>query len=129
MPAHLDGPAWRQLCAVNGEVNGDTRYTVDAALYGRPDFWEVADGAGDCEDYALAKRAKLRELGWPEDALRLATCTYHGEGHAVLTIDTDAGCYVLDNRYPQPQPWHVLPYVWHKREAPTGQGWVDISAL
>lgn len=128
MPPRLDAAAWHQLCAVNDEVNRETRYTADAALYGRPDFWEVAAGAGDCEDYALAKRQRLRDLGWPEAALRLATCLYRGEGHAVLTVDSDAGVWVLDNRYAQPQPWKILPYTWLEREAPAGSAWETVPA-
>ena len=124
----LTGDRWRELVAVNLAVNAETAYRSDPELYGRPEFWTEAAGAGDCEDYALAKRQRLRALGWPEESLRLAVCTYKGAGHAVLTVDTDAGTWVLDNRYPDPQPWTLLPYAWVKRQARTGAGWVEIAA-
>lgn len=123
----LTGDRWRELVAVNEAVNADTAYRSDADLYDRSEFWEIAAGEGDCEDYALAKRQRLRALGWPEESLRIAVCTYKGQGHAVLTVDTDAGTWVLDNRYPTPQAWGVLPYAWIKRQAKDGPGWVEIA--
>jgi predicted transglutaminase-like cysteine proteinase len=30
-----------------------------------PEHWEPASVRGDCEDYALAKRAQLLAAGWP----------------------------------------------------------------
>lgn len=128
MTVGLDATRWRQLAQVNETVNR-LPYRVDLERYGRPEFWTEIDAAGgDCEDFALGKRRRLRELGWPEESLRLATCTYHGDGHAVLTVDTDAGVWVLDNRYTDPQPWAVLPYKWIERQAATGLGWVTIPA-
>ena len=54
------------------------------------------DGAG--ASYALLKRRLLVEAGWPRQAL-LMTIVHeaNGDGHAVLTVKTDRGEYILDN--------------------------------
>jgi predicted transglutaminase-like cysteine proteinase len=120
---------WRQLETVQGEVNARVGYRTDLSLYGVEELWTVADRLGDCEDFALAKRRALLALGWPVTALRLAVCTLPtGEGHAVLTVDTDRGVYVLDNRRPFVEPWAALPYTWSKRQAAGGPGWVALDA-
>lgn len=129
MPVSLTADLWVQLSDVQRDVNASTTYRSDPDLYGRPEFWAVADGAGDCEDYALAKLRRLVELGWPRQDLRLATCWCEDGGyHAVLTVDTDRGVYVLDNRQDSVVPWSRLPYRWHLREVPGHSAWETIPA-
>lgn len=125
----LTSERWAQLQAVQADINARVGYRADLDLYGRAEVWAVADRAGDCEDYALAKRAALLALGWPVAALRLATCqTEHGEPHAVLTLDTDRGAYVLDNRHGLVMAWADLPYRWLQRQAAGGRAWASIAA-
>ena len=105
------------VAAVNAQVNVRNHYVPDLAHYNAPEFWAAIDqeggGAGDCEDYALAKRSALLAAGVDHSSLRLATCTVEtGEGHAVLVVTTDQGQFVLDNRYPDPMPRQALPYIW-----------------
>ena len=112
--------------SVNHAVNEDVRYTTDAALYQINEFWEVADHAGDCEDYALKKRQVLMEHGVDPEFLRLATCWVEdGTYHAVLIVTTTNGDYVLDNRYQFPMMRQDLPYKWHKIQV--GRAWHVIS--
>lgn len=111
---------------VQHQVNAGTQYRADIDLYGQPEFWECADGAGDCEDYALAKRRLLmNQLVNPFIQLRLAvvfTETAEGQArlavkrrhypafdyvmgdHAVLVATVPEGDYLLDNRFPDPMP-------------------------
>ena len=121
----LTDEAWGQLRDVNHSVNVAVGYRTDMDLYGKLEHWTPAVAEGDCEDYALTKRQRLLALGWPLKALRLAVCRVEGQGHAVLTVDTDRGVYVLDNRYPRVMPWKDLPYVWISRQATEG-GWVSL---
>lgn len=124
----LTDQRWRELERVNAEVNGRVNYKSDLDLYGMPEFWTIADRQGDCEDYALSKRAELLALDWPVAALRLAVCLDEcGDGHAVLTVDTDKGTYVLDNRRVFVEPWTALPYTWVKRQAAGGSAWVTVA--
>jgi predicted transglutaminase-like cysteine proteinase len=117
-----------ELRAVNQAINA-LPAIADAALYGRADFWEVIGArGGDCEDFALGKQAELARRGWPPESLRLATCwTEDGEYHAVLTVDCRGQTWVLDNRYPDIEPFQALPYRWDKRQAPAGASWVQIG--
>jgi len=56
------------------------------------------DGYGDCEDYVLLKRRMLIQSGWPREALLVTVVRNEkDEGHAVLTVTTDKGDYILDN--------------------------------
>lgn len=101
--------------AVNQQINSSTSYRCDVDMYARPDFWEAAAGQGDCEDFALAKRAKLIAQGADPKHLRLATCwTEAGDYHAVLIVTTTEGDYVLDNRHQFPMPKQDLAYRWDK---------------
>lgn len=84
------------LDRVNRNVNRSMRYVPDRSVV---DDWRVGGSSGDCEDYALTKRAQLISKGVPAGALRVAaTHTRRGEPHAVLIVKTDKGDYVLDNR-------------------------------
>ena len=118
---------------VNVEVNA-LPYTSDSDRWGTSEFWEEIDAqGGDCEDFSIAKRNRLLSLDLPAKALRLAICiTETGEGHAVLTVDTDQGTFVLDNRFPAVLPFERLTdlgYRWISRQAGDGgRGWVKINA-
>ena len=119
-------PAYSTVEKINHAVNEDVRYASDVDLYQIDEFWEIADAAGDCEDYALKKRQLLLEHGVDPQYLRLATCwTESGEYHAVLIVSTDKGDYVLDNRYQFPMMRQDLPYKWHKIQV--GKSWHVIS--
>jgi predicted transglutaminase-like cysteine proteinase len=58
-------------------------------------------GAGDCEDYAIAKFAALRAVGIDEEHLRLMIVrdVVLREDHAVLTAELDGRWLILDNRH------------------------------
>ena len=99
--------------SINRRVNFSTEYRTDLKQYGVPDFWSVAKKYGDCEDYALAKRKALLDLGWPADKLGLVVCVDETcTGHCVLWVMTDKGSYILDNRYEWPMLPSSLPYKW-----------------
>lgn len=94
-----------RLGEVNRAVNLAIRPVSDRAQYGVEDRWAsplatLASGAGDCEDYAIAKLVALRAAGVPADDLRLVIIreTTTGEDHAVVTARTDGRWRVLDNR-------------------------------
>lgn len=95
-----------KLQAVNGFFNRRTRFAEDRDLRGQIDYWasplETLElGAGDCEDFALAKYFTLRLLGIPEQSLRLiyATLASTKQAHMVLGFwpDSGVGPVLLDN--------------------------------
>ena len=94
-----------RLGEINRAVNLAIRPVSDRAQYGVEDHWAsplatFASGAGDCEDYAIAKLIALRAAGVAAEDLRLVVIreTTTGEDHAVVTARADGHWRVLDNR-------------------------------
>lgn len=110
----LTPQSWQALVTVNSQVNQSIRPVEDGAI----DQWSVYVQQGDCEDYALTKQRELLKAGWPSDAL-LITTAYLPDGvyHAVLTVRTDRGEFILDNLNPAILPWQSVNYRWNKRQA------------
>lgn len=122
---------WRILNRVNDRMNEDIVPESDLENYGRPEYWTIpTDGYGDCEDYALAKRQALIAAGLPELALRIAVViTPDGSRHAVLTVSTDRGDYVLDNMRTTIMPWTATGYRWIERQAANNPwNWVALQS-
>lgn len=96
------------LNVVNRAVNRSIRPRNE-----RADKWDVNVSAGDCEDYALTKRARLIDMGLPASALRIATAkTRSGVGHAVLVVRTNQGDLVLDNLNSRIRVWNQTGLRW-----------------
>ncbi len=98
-----DGRA--RLGEINRAINLSIRPMSDEAQYGEIDVWSsplvtFAHGAGDCEDYAIAKFVALRLAGIPAEDLRIVIMrdTMHGEDHAVAAARLDGRWLTLDNR-------------------------------
>lgn len=103
-----------QLAAdINAQINASTTYKSDIDRFGVPEFWDKAAGIGDCEDYVLAKRARLLDAGWPIEEMGICLCHVEtGEYHCVLYVETDQGGVILDNRHHDPMDPRSLPYKW-----------------
>lgn len=93
-----------KLEAVNGYVNGRVRFVDDRIQFGVADRWQVpgdtlARGRGDCEDFALAKRAMLRAAGVSDKDLYLVVLKdlSRRADHAVLVVRAAGRFLVLDN--------------------------------
>ena len=74
---------------INRAINLAIRAMSDEAQYGETDVWAsplatLSRGAGDCEDYAIAKFAALRLAGIAADDLRIVIMRepVRGEDHA-----------------------------------------------
>ncbi|MGX1305552.1 putative transglutaminase-like cysteine proteinase [Amorphus suaedae] len=108
---------WVELVETNRSVNRTVSPTTDQEFYGREEFWTFPQTAGDCEDYVLLKRHKLIGKGWPSSVLLITVVRdENGEGHAVLTVGTDRGDLILDNRTDVILPWNNRPYTYVKRQ-------------
>lgn len=109
---------WNQLYLVNTYVNGKIAPVSDEDLYGEAEYWTYPTDAGDCEDYVLLKKRQLVELGFSANGLLITVVLdENGAGHAVLTITTDAGDYVLDNRRDAVLRWSETGYKFLKRQS------------
>lgn len=126
----LNPQTWSELAAVNSSVNAAIWPEDDKRHYGSGEFWTIpTDGYGDCEDYALTKRKLLANAGIPKRALRMAVVvTQRNNRHAVLTVATDQGDYVLDNESDDIQPWYKTGYNWISRQDTKNDwGWVALN--
>jgi len=101
----------------------------DEELYGKPEYWTIPTDAGDCEDYLLLKKHYLEGLGFPSDALLITVVLDEKlQGHAVLTIATDKGDFVLDNRRNDVLRWSDTGYSFLKRQsAEDPRQWVSLT--
>jgi predicted transglutaminase-like cysteine proteinase len=122
--------SWATLQEVNVAVNSTVRPVDDSEHYGIAEFWTVpVDGEGDCEDYVLAKRKMLMLLGLPEPALRITVVLNRRKvRHAVLTVVTDRGDYVLDNMQDDILAPDKTGYIWIERQDPASRtGWLAMN--
>ena len=97
-----DGRA--RLGEINRSVNLAIRASSDLARLGIEDVWSsplatFEAGAGDCEDYAIAKFAALRLAGVPLNDLRIVVLrnAVSSEEHAVASVRLDGHWLMLDN--------------------------------
>jgi predicted transglutaminase-like cysteine proteinase len=94
-----------RLGEINRAINLAIRPMSDLAQYGAIDVWSsplvtFTNGAGDCEDYAIAKFVALRHVGISPDDLRIVIMrdTIRAEDHAVAAVRLDGHWLTLDNR-------------------------------
>jgi predicted transglutaminase-like cysteine proteinase len=107
-----------QIEEVNTAVNTEIAPETDLDLYGKPEYWTYPTTKGDCEDYVLLKRRILIERGFPESTLLITVVRdENDEGHAVLTVRTDKGDFVLDNKRREVMRWADTPYTFIKRQS------------
>jgi predicted transglutaminase-like cysteine proteinase len=103
---------------------------TDLDHWGVVEKWSYPDdGYGDCEDYVLLKRRLLMEAGWPREALLITVVRDRkGEGHAVLTVKTDKGEFILDNQNEEIVLWSETGYRFVKRQSQSDPNvWVALG--
>jgi predicted transglutaminase-like cysteine proteinase len=117
--AVLNARTWRELVGINQRVNDEISPVTDQEHYGVLEKWTYPeDGYGDCEDYVLLKQRMLIEAGWPRSALLITVVRdVKGDGHAVLTVKTDKGEFVLDNQNTDILLWSETSYRFVKRQS------------
>jgi len=120
---------WDTVRRINAEVNRDIMPMTDEEIFGRDEVWTYPKDVGDCEDFALLKRKILIEKGFaPADLLITVVRKPDGEGHAVLTLRTSDGDYILDNLDNSVKLWSETTYRYLKRQASFNTGrWVTID--
>lgn len=128
----LTPKAWKDLVRVNKWVNDTIKPVTDMDHWGVVEKWSYPDdGRGDCEDYVLLKRRMLMQAGWPREALLITVVRdKKGEGHAVLTVKTDKGDFVLDNQAEDVLLWMDTGYRFVKRQSQSDPNvWVALGDL
>ena len=106
LKSELKQPEREQLNAVNQFFNQQLNFQDDMRIWRQTDYWATPEeslikGAGDCEDYALAKYFSLRYLGVPSEKLRITyvKALAQNQAHMVSTVYSSptAEPLVLDN--------------------------------
>jgi predicted transglutaminase-like cysteine proteinase len=117
----LTTKAWKDMVHINKWVNDTVKPITDLEHWGVVERWNYPDdGYGDCEDYVLLKRRMLMQAGWPRQALLITVVRdKRGDGHAVLTVKTDKGEFILDNQNEEVLPWSDTGYRFVKRQSQT----------
>jgi predicted transglutaminase-like cysteine proteinase len=115
----LSPKAWTDMVKVNAWVNDTVKPITDLEHWGVVERWNYPDdGQGDCEDYVLLKRRMLVQAGWPREALLITVVRdKKGDGHAVLTVKTNRGEFILDNQEAQVLAWNKTGYRFVKRQS------------
>ena len=123
--------SWETLSRINREVNATIVPVSNLEHWGtRMDHWDYpTDGKGDCKIYALQKRRLLMEKGFPRQALLMTIVRDHNDqGHAILTIKTNGGEFILDNLTDEIKPWEATGYRFVKRQSQEDPNvWVAIE--
>lgn len=115
----IAAPDAERIKRANDFFNRQTQFGDDSIIWGQLDYWAtpmetLGKGAGDCEDFAIAKYFTLKEMGVAPDKLRLiyvraktgASDTSQGQAHMVLAYyaHPDAEPQVLDNLVAEIRP-------------------------
>lgn len=127
----LSSKSWTNLVRVNKWVNENIKPMTDLDHWGVVERWDYpTDGYGDCEDYVLQKRQMLMKAGWPRSALLITVVRdKKNDGHAVLTVKTDKGEFILDNQNENIVLWSESGYRFVKRQSQTSpNSWVSLGA-
>jgi len=77
----------------------------------------------------LLKRRVLMAARWPREALLITVVRdKQGEGHAVLTVKTDKGEFILDNQNEDILLWSETGYRFVKRQSQSDPDvWVSLG--
>lgn len=112
----LTTPEREEMRAVNRAVNHDIAYLSDAENYGLTDkavtepaahkplaFGYPTGRYGDCEDYALTKKARLVGRGWEPSRLFVVVASVPDRGesfrHAVVAVPEGSDWWILNNQH------------------------------
>ena len=108
----LDDRSWSELLTVNLKFNKAIEPVTDQDQFG-----------------VLEKRRELVKRGWPLSALLITVVIdKEGGGHAVLTVVTDRGEFVLDNQTDKVLPWSKSGLTFIRRQSPENQNvWQDLG--
>lgn len=129
-PVELTRKLWAVMVDINNVVNTMVTPRTDMEMWGVEEYWSYpVNGYGDCEDYVLEKRRQLIEAGISASNLLITVVRQpNGEGHAVLTVSTSMGDFILDNLEPRILGWTDTDYQYLKRQSPKHAGmWIGIE--
>lgn len=128
-PDPLPRSKWNAMVKINNRVNTTVQPRTDMEMWGVNEVWSYPKDQGDCEDYVLLKRHLLQNAGFhPGNLLITVVRQPNGDGHAVLTVRTAMGEFILDNMRGEIRDWRDTEYTYLKRQSSTNSGrWVGLE--
>lgn len=125
----LTKATWEKVVEVNDSVNTGIFPRTDEEMHGTAEYWSYPETEGDCEDYVLLKQYMLERAGFKRSALLITVVRQpNGDGHAVLTVRTDKGDFILDNLEDGVLDWKQTHYRYLKRQSEANSAkWVGIA--
>jgi predicted transglutaminase-like cysteine proteinase len=126
----LTPKAWSDMVTVNNQANNNIEPMTSMEHWGADSRWAYPDdGKGDCVAYVLLKRRMLMQAGWPREALLITVVRdKRGDGHAVLTVKTNRGEFILDNQETEILAWNKTGYKFVKRQSQSDPNiWVSLG--
>lgn len=128
-PIKLTENLWKVILDVNYTVNTTITPMTDMNIFGVEERWAYPTAVGDCEDMVLLKRKMLMNKGISASNLLITVVLQpNGEGHAILTVRTDHGDFILDNMRNRVMEWSETEYRFLKRQSSNDSGeWVKIQ--
>lgn len=128
-PELLDQKKWRTMVSLNNRINATITPLTDMEIWGINELWSYPETVGDCEDYVLLKRHALMQAGFKASNLLITVVRQaNGDGHAVLTVRTTKGDFVLDNLRDEVRAWQDTEYTYLKRQSTNHAGrWENIE--
>lgn len=108
-----------KIDAVNKLVNRSVKMMNDIDVYKTDEYWTIAGKKGDCEDIALLKQRMLELEGFAKSNLILSIVhDENDKGHTILTVRTNKGDYILDNKTNNIVLWSKKPYTYLMSQSP-----------
>jgi predicted transglutaminase-like cysteine proteinase len=123
--------ALEAIRAINLRANRSIRSISDMQQYRVAERWALPTArGGDCEDYAIYKKAALIKAGFPPDQLLIATVLDRKrQSHAVLVVRTGTQDLVLDNLSNRIVTWDKTGYTFLRLQDPRDPSrWVSVMA-
>src|SRR5947199_337812 len=111
---------------------------VAAALFGAAfaGFSEASEAGLPNSSFAALGPATSVPYGWVDFCgrrralLMTVVKDLEGEGHAILTVKTDRGEFILDNLTDAIRPWDATGYTYVKRQAQDDPNiWLDLGGV
>ncbi len=128
-PVAWGSDKWKELLRVNSAINHQVESVSDLVLYGEKERWAYPIDKGDGEDIVLLKKRTLMELGFSvADLLITIVRDENDKGHAVLSVTTNLGDFILDNRRNTVRIWSATDYKFIKRQSHTDPlHWISLD--
>ena len=121
--------AWSDLVRINHWVNDRIKPVTDLEHWGVLERRDYPPTATATAKTCAAQAAILPPAGWPRSALLVTVVRdKKGDGHAVLTVKTDKGEFILDNQNESIVLWSETGYRFVKRQSQLdANAWVALG--